>query len=338
MSDANAFAFGKFIPGFEFLQQLASAQKAGSAMPGLGQWVAPTVSLDELDKRISELKAVLFWLDQNATALKATIQALEVQKMTLATLQGMNVSMSEVAKAFTAAVPTPAAPAPTSAARTPAPAPGGTAPSWPFVDQPTAEPDTPAPSPEPEPVADSAPEAVQAPAEQAGSDKGAPVEESSAAATSSAASASAAARMADGMQWWNALTQQFQQIAASALREAVPPKAKADAGAAAGTPQPPAAAKAAAKAAKTAKAPKAARPKGAAKKAASPKSAPQRPSARSTAGQRAAAKKGAKAEPSAAASKKAPAKKAAPARAASREAAPARQAGGWPLPPPAKRR
>ena len=101
MSDANAFAFGKFIPGFEFLQQLASAQKAGGAMPGLGQWVAPTVSLDELDKRISELKAVLFWLDQNATALKATIQALEVQKMTLATLQGMNVSMSEVAKAFT---------------------------------------------------------------------------------------------------------------------------------------------------------------------------------------------------------------------------------------------
>ena len=180
MSDANAFAFGKFIPGFEFLQQLASAQKAGGAMPGLGQWVAPTVSLDELDKRISELKAVLFWLDQNATALKATIQALEVQKMTLATLQGMNVSMSEVAKAFTAAVPTPAAPAPTSAARTPAPAPGGTAPSWPFVDQPTAEPDTPAPSPEPESVADSAPEAVQAPAEQAGSDKGAPAEEASA--------------------------------------------------------------------------------------------------------------------------------------------------------------
>ena len=36
MSDANAFAFGKFIPGFDFLQQLSSAQKAGGgSLPGL---------------------------------------------------------------------------------------------------------------------------------------------------------------------------------------------------------------------------------------------------------------------------------------------------------------
>ena len=56
---------------------------------------------DQLDKRIKELKAVLFWLEQNGTALKATIQALEVQKMTLAALAGMNLNMAEVAKAFT---------------------------------------------------------------------------------------------------------------------------------------------------------------------------------------------------------------------------------------------
>ena len=105
MSDANAFDFGKFIPGFDFLQKLsASAPGAGGAAPGLHSWVAPTVSVDELDKRIKELKAVLFWLEQNGTALKATIQALEVQKMTLAALAGMNLNMAEVAKAFT--VPT----------------------------------------------------------------------------------------------------------------------------------------------------------------------------------------------------------------------------------------
>ncbi|HRL30414.1 MAG TPA: hypothetical protein PKV30_09150, partial [Ottowia sp.] len=105
MSDANAFDFGKFIPGFDFLQKLsASARGAGGAAPGLHSWVAPTVSVDELDKRIKELKAVLFWLEQNGTALKATIQALEVQKMTLAALAGMNLNMAEVAKAFT--VPT----------------------------------------------------------------------------------------------------------------------------------------------------------------------------------------------------------------------------------------
>ena len=81
MSDAQPFDFGKFVPGFDFLQKLASQRgAAGAAIPGLGGWIAPTVSVEELDKRISELKAVQFWLDQNGNALKATIQALQVQR------------------------------------------------------------------------------------------------------------------------------------------------------------------------------------------------------------------------------------------------------------------
>lgn len=97
--------FGKFVPGFDFLQNLAK-QAAGGAtqstpqLPNLGNWVAPTLNLEELDKRIEELKAVQFWLDQNAMALKATIQALEVQKMTLATLKGMNFNFDDMANAF----------------------------------------------------------------------------------------------------------------------------------------------------------------------------------------------------------------------------------------------
>ena len=105
-SDNSAFsAFGKFVPGFDFLQNLAT-QAAGSAadkipqLPNLGSWVAPTLNVEELDKRIDELKAVQFWLDQIAMALKATIQALEVQKMTLATLKGMNFNFGDVANAF----------------------------------------------------------------------------------------------------------------------------------------------------------------------------------------------------------------------------------------------
>ena len=101
MSDASNFDFGKFIPGFDFLQSLTKG--AGAAANPLGktpQWVAPTVSIDEVDKRITELKAVQFWLEQNGRALAATIQALEVQRMTLSTLQGMNVSMTELAKTF----------------------------------------------------------------------------------------------------------------------------------------------------------------------------------------------------------------------------------------------
>ena len=69
-------------------------------MPNLSNWVAPTLNVEELDKRIDELKAVHFWLDQNAKALGATIQALEVQKMTLATLKGMNFNMGDIANAL----------------------------------------------------------------------------------------------------------------------------------------------------------------------------------------------------------------------------------------------
>jgi hypothetical protein len=163
MSDPSAFGFGHFVPGFDFLKNLAQSSKqvqpGAAAMPGMGSWVAPTLSIEELDKRIQELKAVQFWLDQNATALKATIQAMEVQKMTLSTLQGMNVNMADLAKAFTASVPSTqtAAEAPETPAATSAPE----------------------PSPEP---------AAKAPA-------------------------------VDPMQWWGALTQQFQNIAASALKD-----------------------------------------------------------------------------------------------------------------------
>ena len=101
MSENQNFGFGKFVPGFDFLQNLAKgASQTLPQMPNLSNWVAPTLNVEELDKRIGELKAVHFWLDQNSKALGATIQALEVQKMTLATLEGMNVSMAEVANAL----------------------------------------------------------------------------------------------------------------------------------------------------------------------------------------------------------------------------------------------
>ena len=120
-----------------------------------------------MDKRIQELKAVQFWLDQNATALKATIQAMEVQKMTLSTLQGMNVNMADLAKAFTASVPTAVTP---------------TAPV-----APAAPASTPAPTPEPVPTE---PESI-----------------------------AAAKPAVDPMQWWGSLTEQFQNIAAAALKD-----------------------------------------------------------------------------------------------------------------------
>ncbi|HLO95274.1 MAG TPA: PhaM family polyhydroxyalkanoate granule multifunctional regulatory protein, partial [Burkholderiaceae bacterium] len=93
---ADSSSFSKFVPGFEFLQGLV--KNAGAALPGIGQWVAPTLNPEELSKRIEELRTVQFWLEQNARMLGATIQALEVQRMTLSTLKSMNVPLTELSE------------------------------------------------------------------------------------------------------------------------------------------------------------------------------------------------------------------------------------------------
>jgi prefoldin subunit 5 len=94
MADNNNLPFAKLVPGFDFLQGLV--KNAGSAMPSIGQWVAPTLNPEELEKRIEELRTVQFWLEQNARMLGATIQALEVQRMTLSTLKTMNVPLAQL--------------------------------------------------------------------------------------------------------------------------------------------------------------------------------------------------------------------------------------------------
>jgi len=101
--------FSKMVPGFDFLQGLV--KNASSALPGLGQWVAPTLDPQELGKRIEELKTVQFWLEQNARMIGTTVQALEVQRMTLTTLKTMNVQVADLAEAFKLKEPAPA-PAP----------------------------------------------------------------------------------------------------------------------------------------------------------------------------------------------------------------------------------
>lgn len=115
MIDTNSFA--KLVPGFDFLQGLM--QSAGQAAPGMGQWIAPTLNPEELEKRIGELKTVQFWLEQNARMISMTIQALEVQRMTLSTLQTMNLPMADLRKALT--LPTVAAESPAPEAAEPPP-------------------------------------------------------------------------------------------------------------------------------------------------------------------------------------------------------------------------
>ena len=181
MSDSQSAGFGKFVPGFDFLQNLAKgATETIPQMPNLGNWIAPTMNVEELEKRIAELKAVHFWLDQNSKALGATVQALEVQKMTLATLKGMNFNMGDVANAFKL-----------KAADT----------VFSGV-QKVAEKATTASKT----ISEMAAEAEHV-AQKVG-DVAKPV------------AAAAAAGLVDPMQLWGSLTQQFQQIAASAMKDA----------------------------------------------------------------------------------------------------------------------
>ncbi|MCX8520141.1 MAG: hypothetical protein ORN28_01240, partial [Rhodoferax sp.] len=101
MSDSDSTGFGKYIPGFDFFQNLAKEASANfPQMPNMANWVTPTLNVEELEKRIGELKNVQFWLEQNSRALAATVQALEVQKMTLATLKGMNMKLADMANVF----------------------------------------------------------------------------------------------------------------------------------------------------------------------------------------------------------------------------------------------
>ncbi|MGJ7558552.1 PhaM family polyhydroxyalkanoate granule multifunctional regulatory protein [Variovorax sp. RB3P1] len=236
MSNANKpFDFSQFVPGFDFLKNLAGGAAAGAGagavpgIPSLASWVAPTLSVEEVDKRIQELKTVQYWLEQNGHALKATIQALEVQKMTLSTLRGMNVRMEDIASAFTKQ----------AAAMAPAAAAAGAGAT--------------ASAPEPE-EAEEAEETEEAEA-------GSPGEEASAPAKSRARPKAGNAGVVDPMQWWGALTEQFQQIASTALQDAaqlkVPAMAQplADAVKAMGTPAAAARKPAAAKKAAASKAP-----------------------------------------------------------------------------------
>jgi len=87
--------FKDFIPGMEFFQTLLK----GSGMPGqFANWVAPTLDVAEIEQKITDLKAVLSWLETNARMTQNMVQALEVQRMTLQALKSMNVDLQAFAQ------------------------------------------------------------------------------------------------------------------------------------------------------------------------------------------------------------------------------------------------
>jgi hypothetical protein len=56
--------------------------------------LTPTMDLEELDRRIADLKAVEQWLNVNLNMLRGTIQGLEIQRGTLAAIQSFSQAMA----------------------------------------------------------------------------------------------------------------------------------------------------------------------------------------------------------------------------------------------------
>ncbi|WP_454751474.1 PhaM family polyhydroxyalkanoate granule multifunctional regulatory protein [Cupriavidus necator] len=191
-----------FTNGFDFVRRLwgSGTGMPGGLMPGL-QAMAPPMDLDELDKRIADLKAVESWLQLNTNLLHTTIQGLEVQRATLVALQtfgnalspeAMQSAMENVARAANAPSATPPQ---RSGADT-----GATG-----HNEPQAE------------------AAAQEPAQAAGAQAG-------------AGEAEPAAPPNAGL-WWDMLQQQFSHIASSAAAASIAPFGMSGFGAAGpGTP------------------------------------------------------------------------------------------------------
>ena len=162
----------------DFVKNLwGSMSVPGMGMPGI---TAPTMSVEELDKKISDLKAVEAWLNLNTSMLRGSIQALEVQRGTIATLKSMGASLA-------AAITQPGASEKTVFESVPY--------ASAFFQQ--AAPAAPAPAPKPAPAPAPAPEPVAAVPDDAGNQ--------------------AAAQLANPSAWWNLLQDQFKQAVSTAM-------------------------------------------------------------------------------------------------------------------------
>lgn len=86
----NMSGAGAVTDTLEFVKNLWG----GMGVPGM---TAPTLSVDDLDKKITDLKAVEAWLALNSSMVRGTIQALEVQRGTLAALKSMGDAFANAA-------------------------------------------------------------------------------------------------------------------------------------------------------------------------------------------------------------------------------------------------
>lgn len=184
----------------------------------------PTLSVEEIDKRITDLRAVEQWLALNQNLLRTTIQGLEIQRGTLDAINAMSDSFGKSVQPDETMAQALAQFAAAAAARHTAGAPASA--DWlnPFLSSsaPAGAAVPPAPGPEAPGKAEDVDETAPAPAANA----------------AQPAAASPVPGQVDLMQaaginpmaWWNLLQNNFQQIAEAATTGAVPPAPASAAG------------------------------------------------------------------------------------------------------------
>jgi hypothetical protein len=172
------------VTGLPMLPTPTSMAQFATRLPQtLPSMIAPTLDVAELDKRIADLRAVEQWLNLNLSMLRTTVQSLEVQRNTIATLKSFGGAVLSAGVA-------PSAPQQAALA------------NWPYA---AGQPMPSIPSMPSMPAMPGAPAA--APARRRRGPR-------------AAAAAAAAALPLNPTAWWNTLQEQFTKIAATAAAEA----------------------------------------------------------------------------------------------------------------------
>lgn len=187
---------GSVADTIEFMKKMWSSM-------GAPAMATPSLSVEDINKKISDLKTVASWLELNLNMLKATIQTLEVQSATLSTLQAMSEIMASRG---------------TPQAEAPADDEGSAAPAFPF-----GFPMWPGAGGKPEEAAEEKAEAVDEGADApdvAEEQSGAPHADAEPAAGAEGGTPPAPdfqSAIANPNAWWNVLQEQFKHAVGNAL-------------------------------------------------------------------------------------------------------------------------
>mgnify|MGYP000332847776 CR=1 FL=1 len=97
-------AMPDFNQSLEMFKTMWGNSPTPGNMSGFGAGIGggagmPTLDIEELDKRIQDLKSVENWLQLNMNVLRSTIQGLEVQRATLEALKSFSAAMTPEALA-----------------------------------------------------------------------------------------------------------------------------------------------------------------------------------------------------------------------------------------------